>query len=1026
VTGAARYVLGEGKGAGNDNLAPGERSRVDWIGGTGFGFEIRDRGDADLARRIMEFDALNQASRTRRCEKDVVHLILSWRPGETPDRAQMEEAARSALAAMGMANAKALFASHNDERHPHIHIVASKINPDTGRAYDLKGNYAKLSDWALAWERDHGGVLCLGREGNNGLREAIAARDAGAVLEQLTAQRPTFTAPDLERALARQIGSAPARAAFAAEVLGHDKVARLEDDAIARYSTRQVLAAEAHVLRAARALAGRHRHGIIENVRAEVLDRFPTMRADQRAAFERAIGAEGLALIDGQAGTGKSYTMTAVREAYEAAGYHCIGLAPTNAVAQDLGRDGFRHFGTAHSELFALNNERRAWNARTVVMVDEAAMLDTRMMAMLAAHAYQAGAKLILVGDDRQLASIERGGMFGTLKDRYGAAALTEVTRQYKQEDRRAASMLAEGNFADALGIYDAKGAIQWRRTQDQAQAALVAQWAKDSAADPAKSRFVFAYTNADVAALNADIRAVRKERGELGPDHRVPAQDGKLAVAAGDRLQITGNDKKLGLVNGAVGTVLGIEGTALTLQLDGRKGPTVTFDTATFPDFRHGYAGTIYKGQGRTLDQTYLYHSEHWRAAASYVALTRHREKAEIFVATNTARDAKELARQMARVDDRRAASQFQVQDGQERLRPLTPRELLVELGSPGPTTPAHVATPNAGKAEAGAAILPSVEARARQAGKGSMSETPTAEEAERRALEAAERNQRQQAQQDAQKRREEAQQQAEAQRLEALAREHADHQVRQAEAMREQRDRLMLFEAEQKRRAEEAQQEQENKRQAEARGQQAEGEIHDAGDRYRMALGRNYDIKDPYGSLARAAMDEYGTFIKQRAELKQQFAQEQDPEARKALELRMGIESADYMAITSRRIASQSEVITGRHDSEEAVRFREHADDYEAQSRELRQKYRELAAARAYRQPDQGQSSVERGPDLAPSHASRADRAAERDDGAEKDQAQPQQGASGDPVAERIRQRFERAQQADQRRTPEPELER
>ena len=78
------------------------------------------------------------------------------------------------------------------------------------------------------------------------------------------------------------------------------------------------------------------------------------------------------------------------------------------------------------------------------------------------------------------------------------------------------------------------------------------------------------------------------------------------------------------------------------------------------FNDFRHGYAGTIYKGQGRTLDQTYLYHSEHWRSAASYVALTRHRDKAEIFVARNTAPNLKELARQMARVDNRKAASHY------------------------------------------------------------------------------------------------------------------------------------------------------------------------------------------------------------------------------------------------------------------------------------------------------------------------------------------------------------------------------
>ena len=296
---------------------------------------------------------------------------------------------------------------------------------------------------------------------------------------------------------------------------------------------------------------------------------------------------------------------------------------------------------TVHSELFALNNGRRQWDSRTVVMVDEAAMIDTKLMAELTAHAREAGAKLILVGDDRQLASIDRGGMFGALKDRYGAAALTEVTRQHKDEERRAASMMAEGNFADALAIYEEKGAIHWTRTQDEARAALVEHWAKDSAAAPDKSRFVFAYTNADVAQLNADLRAVRRQRGELGADHELPTAEGRQAFAAGDRIQFTGTDKKLGLYNGAAGTVTGIEGNA-----DHRAarrhggGRSVTFDAAEFQSFRHGYAGTIYKGQGRTLDQTYLYHSEHWRSAASYVALTRHRDKAELFVATNTARD--------------------------------------------------------------------------------------------------------------------------------------------------------------------------------------------------------------------------------------------------------------------------------------------------------------------------------------------------------------------------------------------------
>jgi hypothetical protein len=118
---------------------------------------------------------------------------------------------------------------------------------------------------------------------------------------------------------------------------------------------------------------------------------------------------------------------------------------------------------------------------------------------------------------------------------------------------------------------------------------------------------------------------------------------------------------------------------------------------------------------------------------------------------------------------------------------------------------------------------------------------------------------------------------------------------------------------------------------------------------------LGQHYDVLNPYSSLARTAMAEYGAFIRDREQLKQQIAQEQDPEARRALELRQDIEASDYMAITSQRIASQSEVITGRRDSEEAIRFRERATEYQEQSKELRQQYRELATERAMREGQQ-----------------------------------------------------------------------
>ena len=121
-----------------------------------------------------------------------------------------------------------------------------------------------------------------------------------------------------------------------------------------------------------------------------------------------------------------------------------IGLGPDQqAVAQDMRSDGFSHADTVHSELFALNNGRDEVERQTVVIVDEAAMLDTKLMAMVTAHAHEAGAKLILVGDDRQLSSIDRGGMFAVLKDRHGAAGA--VRSQAAAQDRRPARLRDDG-----------------------------------------------------------------------------------------------------------------------------------------------------------------------------------------------------------------------------------------------------------------------------------------------------------------------------------------------------------------------------------------------------------------------------------------------------------------------------------------------------------------------------------------------------------------------------------------------------
>ncbi|MER8814136.1 AAA family ATPase [Mesorhizobium sp. M0965] len=499
-----------------------------------------------------------------------------------------------------------------------------------------------------------------------------AARDPDHVLTVLTRNQASFSEYDLDRHLKKHIRDEGERAEVKGKVLGRDDVLALHDletgESAGRWTTRAVRDQERDALGDGRRVGdGRHRE-IGEDVRQRVMAA-SELRADQLAAFDHATGSGGLKIIEGRAGTGKSFALGSIREAHEAAGYRVVGLAPTNAVAQTMKEDGFARSSTVHAELFRLKNGRVQWDRRTLVVVDEAAMMDAKVTGEVLREARLSGAKVVLAGDDRQLGSIERGGLFTELKKEHGSAEITQVMRQKVDWQKEAARDLSDGRFEDALRAFARNRSVVWTSKQDELREKLVERWAKDAASNPSASRFVFAYTNKDVDALNKDLRAVRRERGELGEDFVFTTKHGEAAFAVGDRVQFTDTLKGAGIYNGNAGVITSIDrnfgriGVALDAAA-GREGRKVEWYASEFNGFRHGYAGTIYKGQGKTLDHTYLMHTHHWRAASSYVALTRQRESATIFVATQTARDLRQLARQLGRNEIKSASVAYATRD--------------------------------------------------------------------------------------------------------------------------------------------------------------------------------------------------------------------------------------------------------------------------------------------------------------------------------------------------------------------------
>jgi ATP-dependent exoDNAse (exonuclease V) alpha subunit len=155
-----------------------------------------------------------------------------------------------------------------------------------------------------------------------------------------------------------------------------------------------------------------------------------TLSMEQREALETITGEGGVVVLVGEAGTGKGVVLDAAREAWERDGQRVIGTAVAGATAQRLATDaGIRETMTTDSLIGRVEHDKLTLDSRTVVVMDEAGMADTRRVARLVEITRESDSKLVLAGDQAQLSPIGAGGLFGELKDNVPTAQLSEVHR---------------------------------------------------------------------------------------------------------------------------------------------------------------------------------------------------------------------------------------------------------------------------------------------------------------------------------------------------------------------------------------------------------------------------------------------------------------------------------------------------------------------------------------------------------------------------------------------------------------------
>ncbi len=460
------------------------------------------------------------------------------------------------------------------------------------------------------------------------------------VLDLITREKSVFDERDVAKVLHRYVDDAGQFRNLLVRVLQSPEIVRLEREQISlatgrrepeKLTTRELITLEASMASRAIWLSHRSSHGVSSTVLERSFARHERLSAEQRAAIEHVTGNARIAAIVGRAGAGKTTMMKAAREAWETAGYRVVGGALAGKAAEGLEKEAGIASRTLSSWELRWRQDRDQLDENTIFVLDEAGMVSSRQMALFVEAVTRAGAKLVLVGDPDQLQPIEAGAAFRAITERIGYAELGLIYRQREIWMRQASTDLAGGRIGAALAAYDDAGMVRTEWSRDEAIASLISDWNRDY--DPTRTALILAHRRADVRMLNERARDKLVERGIVGEGFAFRTEDGSRNFAAGDQIVFLKNEGSLGVKNGMIGRVVeAAPGRFMAEVGDGSHRRPVEVDQRFYRNVDHGYATTIHKAQGATVDRVKVLASLSLDRHLAYVALTRHREDVALY----------------------------------------------------------------------------------------------------------------------------------------------------------------------------------------------------------------------------------------------------------------------------------------------------------------------------------------------------------------------------------------------------------
>jgi len=361
------------------------------------------------------------------------------------------------------------------------------------------------------------------------------------------------------------------------------------------------------------------------------IDPRPTLSPEQVAMIERIChSGNGVDVVVGVAGSGKTYALSAADEAWSRSGYHVIGASLAARTAARL-EDGTGIPSVTIDRLLGQLDREHSLGPSAVLVIDEAAMVGTRKLQRGLDHAAQANAKVVLVGDPCHLPEIDAGGAFAGLAQRLEPATLTDNRRQREGWERDALADLRGGDTDRAFDDYSSRGRVHEVDSWTLAREQLVDDWwnARQSGQRPAMS----AAHLRDVDDLNRRARNRLRDAGLLPSD---TLQLSSRSFAVGDEVLALSNDYRVGVVNGTLATIheIDVDRQHLRLVTDTDQFVDVPFAYADEGHLTHAYAMTIHKAQGATVDRALVLADDSLTREHGYTALSRATDRTDLYLA--------------------------------------------------------------------------------------------------------------------------------------------------------------------------------------------------------------------------------------------------------------------------------------------------------------------------------------------------------------------------------------------------------